>query len=147
MHTGPLEAFVLSGPPGFGEPVEAPALVSSQGFSARYDLDHTTGTISREAHELYGESVAGRVLVVSTAKGGTATGWRLLDLRARGTAPAALIFRRTNPVMVQGAVLAGIPIMHRLEPDPVTAIATGDLVRLVPAEGRVEIRAQRAAPR
>ena len=131
--------LILSGPPGFGEAVEAEALVTSDGFSARYDLDHTTGVISREAHQLYGQSLVGKVLVVSTAKGGTATGWRLFDLVERGTAPAALVFRRTNPVMVQGAVMAGIPIMHRLEPDPVEAIASGDLVRLLPADGRIEV--------
>ena len=130
---------MLSGPAGFGAPVDGEALVSSHGFSARYDLDHTTGVVSRESHDLYGQSVVGKILVVSTAKGGTATGWRLLDLVSRGTAPSALIFRRTNPVMVQGAVLAGIAIMHRLEPDPVEVLATGDLLHLLPAEGRVEV--------
>jgi predicted aconitase with swiveling domain len=138
--------LVLSGPPGFGAPVDGEALVSTHGFSARYDLDHTTGIISRESHDLYGQSVAGKVLVVSTAKGGTATGWRLLDLVARGTAPSALIFRRTNPVMVQGAVLAAIAIMHRLEPDPIDAVATGDLLHLVPAEGRVEVAPRGGRP-
>jgi phosphomecalonate degydratase small subunit len=138
--------LVLSGPPGFGAPVDGVALVSSHGFSARYDLDHTTGVISRESHELYGQSVADKVLVVSSAKGGTATGWRLLDLVSRGTAPRALIFRRTNPVMVQGAVLAGIPIMHRLEPDPIEVVATGDLLHLVPAEGRVEVEPRGGRP-
>jgi uncharacterized protein len=141
---GRASHLVLYGPPGFGAPVDGQALVSVDGFSARYDLDHTTGVISRESHELYGQSVVGRILVVSTAKGGTATGWRLLDLVSRGTAPRALIFRRTNPVMVQGAVLAGIPIMHRLAPDPLDVLATGDLLRLVPSEGRVEV--DRARP-
>lgn len=131
--------LVLRGPPGFGAAVEAEALVSSEGFSARYDLDHTTGVISREAHELYGESLVGKVLVVATAKGGTATGWRLFDLVERGTAPAALVFRRTNPVMVQGAVMAGIPIMHLLDPDPTEALSTGDRIRMMPAEGRIEV--------
>ena len=140
---GPL---VLSGPPGFGAPVRGEALVSMQGFSARYDLDHKTGVISRESHDLYGQSVVGRILVVSTAKGGTATGWRLLDLVSRGTAPSGLIFRRTNPVMVQGAVLAAIAIMHLLEPDPLEALATGDLLRLVPAEGRVEVESRGGRP-
>ena len=138
-----MSGLVLSGPPGFGAPVDGEALVSTQGFSARYDLDHTTGVISRESHELFGLSVVGRILVVSTAKGGTATGWRLLDLVARGTAPSALIFRRTNPVMVQGAVLADIAIMHRLEPDPLEVLATGDLLHVVPAAGRVEVEPRR----
>jgi predicted aconitase with swiveling domain len=138
--------LVLSGPPGFGAPVDGEAVVSTQGFSARYDLDHTTGLISRESHDLYGQSVVGKILVVSTAKGGTATGWRLLDLVSRGTAPSALIFRRTNPVMVQGAVLASIAIMHLLEPDPVEVLATGDRLHLVPAEGRVEVESRGGRP-
>ncbi len=77
------ERLVLRGPAGYGEAIEAEALVSSDGFSARYYLDHTTGVISREAHELYGQSLVGKVLVVSTAKGGTATGWRLADPELR----------------------------------------------------------------
>jgi hypothetical protein len=40
--------------------------------------------------------------------------------------------------MVQGAVLANIAIMHRLEPDPLDVLSTGDLLHLVPAEGRIE---------
>jgi uncharacterized protein len=133
------DALVLHGPPGFGPTVEAEAIVAPDGFSARYDLDHTTGVISREAHTLYGRSIAGRALVTTTGKGGTATGWRLLDLVARGTAPAALVFRRANPVMVQGAVLAGIPIVHALEPDPLEAIASGSLIRVDPRVGQVTV--------
>jgi uncharacterized protein len=133
---GPL---ILTGPPGIGPEIEAEALVTPDGFSARYDLDHLTGVISREAHSLYGVSIVGKVLVTTSAKGGTATGWRLLDLVERGTAPAGLIFRRTNPVMVQGAALAGLAILHELEPDAVASIASGDTVRMMPASGRVEI--------
>jgi predicted aconitase with swiveling domain len=129
----------LRGPVGFGDVVEAAALVSTDAFSARYDLDHDTGVISRESHDLYGQSIAGRILVVPTAKGGTATGWRLLDLHSKGLAPAGLLLRTTNPVLVQGAVFAGIPILHELSPDPVTTIETGQLLRLVPWEGRVDI--------
>jgi predicted aconitase with swiveling domain len=128
----------LNGAAGFGNVVEARALVSFDAFSARYDLDHATGVISRESHDLCGQSIAGKILVVPTAKGGTATGWRLLDLQSRGLAPAGLLLRTTNPVLVQGAVFAGIPIMHELQPDPVTSIETDQLLRLIPAEGRVE---------
>lgn len=130
---------VLAGPAGVGGPVEGEALVSTQGFNARYDLDRTRGVFSRPAHDLYGQSCAGKIVVFAAAKGGIATSWALLDLKARGLAPAALIFRETNPVVVQGAVLADIPLVHRLDPDPVTTIRTGDWVRVVPEAGRVEI--------
>lgn len=131
--------MTFTGPVGYGDIIEALALVSGDAFSARYDLDHDTGVISRESHDLYGQSIAGRILVMPTAKGGTATGWRLLDLRGKGLAPAGLLLRTTNPVLVQGAVFAGIPIMHELNPDPVTTIQTGQPLRLVPGEGRVEV--------
>jgi predicted aconitase with swiveling domain len=122
-----------------GEVVEGEALVSSEGFSARYDLDRTTSRISRASHPLFGRSIAGKVLVCPVAKGGFATSWALHDLRARGLAPAALIFGWANPVMVQGAVLAGLALMDQLTPDPVATIATGDWVRVDPRAGRVEV--------
>jgi predicted aconitase with swiveling domain len=63
-------------------------------------------------------------------------------------APAGVLFGRTNPVMIQGPVLAGIPAMHRVSPDPFTVLSTGDRVRMCPGRGRVELIARRdgAAP-
>jgi predicted aconitase with swiveling domain len=131
--------IVLTGHPGVGDVVEGEALVSPDGFSTRYDLDRTTGVISRESHALYGKSIAGRVFVCPLAKGGFATSWALLDLKSRGLAPAAMIFGWANPVMVQGAVLAGVAIMDQLTPNPMQVIRTGDWVRVDPKAGRVEV--------
>jgi predicted aconitase with swiveling domain len=41
--------------------------------------------------------------------------------------------------MVQGCILAGIPIMHELTPDPVTTLRTGDRVRVDPGAGTVTV--------
>jgi predicted aconitase with swiveling domain len=136
--------LVLRGHAGVGADVEAEALVCPDNFSARYDVNRRTGVFSRETHALYGVSLVGKVCVFNTAKGGVATAWALLDMRQRGVAPAALIFRAANPIMVQGAVLAGIALLDRLDPDPLATIRTGDLVRIRPREGVVEVlRAQR----
>lgn len=131
--------MVLRGPAGVGAVVEGEALVSHHAFSARYDVDRDRGVFSREAHDLYGHSLAGKILVCTTAKGGIATSWMLLDMVQRGTAPLAILFQTTNPVMVQGAVLAGVAMLHRLDPDPVATIRTGDRIRVDPAAGTVEI--------
>ncbi len=136
---GAVPDAVLRGHPGVGPTVEGDALVSGHGFSARYDLNRKTGHFSRETHDLYGESVVGRILVHPTAKGGVATAWALLDMRRRGTAPKAILFGRTNPIMVQGAALADVAMLHRLDPDPVAAIRTGDRLRVDPAAGTVEV--------
>ncbi len=139
MERRPRRALILRGRPGFSPRVEGEVLVSRHGFSARYDLDRGTGIFSREAHDLYGQSLVGKVGVFTTAKGGVATAWALLDMKARGVAPKALLFGTTNPIMVQGAVLAGIPILHRLTPDPTRTLRTGDRVRVDPARGRVTV--------
>jgi predicted aconitase with swiveling domain len=124
---------------GFGSPLEGPALVTTDGFSARYDLNPATGVITRRSHPLYGESVVGRILVTAFAKGGVATSWRLLDLVDRGTAPAALVFGVVNPVMVQAAVFAGLPIVHGVPNDVLKTMRTGDRLRLLPDERQIEV--------
>lgn len=134
-----MDALVLHGPPGFGPAVEGEVLVASDGFSPRYDLDRTTGEISRRGHSAEGRNIRGKILVISAPKGGVAAGWAFYDLKSRGLAPAALVCRTTNTVFVQGCVLAGIPIVHRLEPDPVQALSTGDRVRVEPAQGRIVV--------
>jgi len=136
---------LLKGPAGFGRVIEAEALVSTEAFSPRYDLDRATGEISRKGHAIEGRIIAGKILVVPAAKGGVAAGWAFYDLQARGIAPAALICSTTNPVFVQGCVLAGIGIMHRLEPDPLGTLQTGDLLRMDPGAGTVTILRRPAA--
>jgi predicted aconitase with swiveling domain len=133
------ERIVLRGPRGVGPAVEGEALVAADAFSARYDLNRTTGVFSRQTHALYGKSLVDKVCVFTTAKGGVATAWALYEMKSRGVAPKALLFQTTNPIMVQGAVLAGLPLMHRLAPDPVATIKTGDWVRVDPQQGLVEI--------
>ena len=134
------DEIVLRGHPGIGPVVEGEALVSRHGFSARYDVNRKTGVFSRESHDLYGRSVVGKILVHPTAKGGVATAWALLDMKAHGTAPLAILFGLANPIMAQGAALADLALMDRLEPDPVEAIETGDWVRVDPAAGTVTVR-------
>lgn len=131
--------LVLQGPPGYGPTVEGEVLVSRHGFNARYDMDRRGGTFSRPSHDLHGQRYTDRILVFTTAKGGVATSWALHDLVGKGIAPKAVVFSAANPIVCQGAVFAGLPILHRLQPDPVEALQTGDWVRLLPAEGRIEV--------
>lgn len=134
-----MNAQCLQGPPGCGPAVEGIAIVSRQGFNARYDLDRERGVFSRPGHDLLGASPAGLIYVFSTPKGGIATSWALLDLKERGLAPIGLVCRRANPVVVQGAVLAGLPLLDRLDADPVEVLRSGDRVRLDPARGTLHI--------
>ena len=122
-----------------GDVVEGEALVSMEGFSPRYDLDRLTGEISRPGHAIEGENIAGKILFFPTAKGGIAAGWAFYDLASKDIAPKAIVFGKTNPVMVQGAVFAGITITEGWSEDPSVVFQTGDTVRVDPQRKRVEL--------
>jgi uncharacterized protein len=115
-----------------GRKVRASALVASDGFSARYDLDRIRGTFSRPEHKLAGQSYHGRVLVLDAAKGGVATAWMLYEMKARNVMPAALVLNRVNPIMVQGAALADFTMICGFDCDITKAIANGAEVEIDP---------------
>ena len=123
----------------YGTVVEGEAAVSTEGFSPRYDLDRWSGIISRPGHALEGVNIRDKILFTPSAKGGIAAGWAFYDLKGKGIAPKAFIFGVTNPVMVQGAVFAGITITEGWSPDPLTLIRTGDLVRVDPQRKTIEV--------
>ncbi len=122
-----------------GPVVEGEALVSTEGFSPRYDLDRWTGEISRPGHAIEGENIKDKILFFPTAKGGIAAGWAFYDIKTKGIAPKAFIFGVTNPVMVQGAVFAGITITEGWSQNPVGLIRTGDVVRVDPSAKKIEV--------
>ena len=124
---------------GIGPAVEGEALVARDNFSARYDLDRKAGVFSRPSHALAGQSYNGRILVLDQAKGGVATAWMLRDMKERGIVPLALVFNRVNPILAQGAAFAGVALVDRFEADVTNLFRTGDLLRVDPAAGRVEI--------
>ena len=130
---------VLRGPAGIGGIVKGEVLVSTQGFNARYDLDREAGTFSRPEPDLFGQDFRGRSLVFGGAKGGIATSCAIYDLKRRGMAPLGLVFRRANPVVAQGCTLAELPLLDRLEPDPVTSPSSGEYVRLNPDRGELVV--------
>lgn len=122
-----------------GPSAQGEALISSKPFSPRYDIDQQKGTFSRPGHPLEGRSFANKILFFSGVMGGIMGGWVFFELRSRGLAPAALVFGRTNPVMVQGAILAEIPILDGIDPSALEAIQDGDVVRVDPESLQVKI--------
>ncbi|MDE0810851.1 MAG: DUF126 domain-containing protein [Alphaproteobacteria bacterium] len=125
---------------GIGAVVTGEALVASDNFSARYDLDRVKGVFSRPQHALAGRSYKDKILVMNTAKGGVATAWMLYEMKARGIVPKAILFNAANTILAQGAALADLALCDRFEDgDVTTLIKTGETVTVYPAEGRVVI--------
>jgi predicted aconitase with swiveling domain len=125
---------------GIGPDVAGKALVAKDGFSARYDLDRIKGVFSRPEHKLSGESYSGRILVLDAAKGGVASAWMLYEMAARKIVPAALVLNNVNPIMVQGAALAGMTLISGFDEDITLAIANGADIEIEPGGDRPLIR-------
>jgi uncharacterized protein len=129
-------------PQAFGPVVEAPLLVNPTPFSARYDLDRAAGMISRDDHPLRGQSVIGKILLSPRVQGGVAAAWALLTMAKRGVGVAALVFGELNPVMVQGAVTAGVSIGAGIDPGIFDELATGTVVRFDPSSRTLSTRSR-----
>jgi len=122
-----------------GPAVSGEALVARDGFSARYDLDRARGTFSRPTHKLAGQSYAGRILVLDTAKGGVASAWMLHEMASRGVAPLALVFNSVNPILVQGAAFADIAMLAGFDGDITSLVPNGARLALDPSRHLLKI--------
>ena len=136
----PVTIFELQCHKGVGPNVEGRALVTEDDFSARYDLNRIKGIFSRPQHGLAGQSYVGRILVFNNVKGGVASAWMLHEMKNRNLAPAAILFNRANPIIVQGAQLANITLCDRFQSGDITQLVkTGDVVKVFPLEGVVTV--------
>lgn len=123
----------------FGSPVEGEAVVIRGGFSPRYHLNRETGCFSLPGHELDGEKVTGKILFCDYARGGVAAGWALNALKEMGIAPIAIIFIRSNPVMVQGSIFANITIADGISQEDFNEIQSMDWVQIDPSQNQLII--------
>ena len=125
---------------GTGNTVTGEALVASDNFSARYDLDRIQGVFSRPSHKLYGQSYKDKILILNAAKGGVATAWMLRDMIARNITPQALVLNAANPIMAQGAAFAGLTMIDRFDIDITCAVPNGATVTVIPETGDLIVR-------
>lgn len=118
---------------------EGLALVSSQPISFFGGLDPDSGIVVERGHELEGERVTGRVLVFPRGKGSTVGSYVIYAMKRKGTAPAAIVNVETEPIIASGCVLAEVPLVDKLDRNPVEVIRTGNFVRVLADKGIVEV--------
>ena len=104
-----------------------PALVTGQAISFLGNVNPETGVVVDPAHELFGERIAGKVLIFPVGKGSTVGSYVIYQLQKRGLAPAAMINLISEPIVAVGAVISGIPLVDRV-PEDVLRIKSGTIV-------------------
>lgn len=118
---------------------EGQALVSSKPISFLGGVNPDTGVIVERGHDLEGLCIAGRVLVFPRGKGSTGGSWIILRLTENKVAPKAIINVETEPIVAVGAIISKIPLIDKLDKNPIEAIRTGDFVKVDANVGSVTI--------
>ena len=125
---------------GYGE---GEALVSHEPVCF-YLTDPKTGVVREKTHELFGKTVSNRVLVFPSGKASSVVQIDgLFKLVQNGLAPRAMIVKDVETVLVVSAFIAKVPLVDRLERDPLEVIGTGDFVRVDADKGLVVIAAKK----
>ncbi|HIP25911.1 MAG TPA: DUF126 domain-containing protein, partial [Archaeoglobus profundus] len=85
------------------------------------------------------ENISNKIFVFPTGRGSTVGTYILLRMKKKGTAPKAIINVETEPIIAVGAIIAGIPLMDKLEINPLKIIKSGEWVKVNALEGWIEI--------
>jgi len=88
-----------------------PALVSKERISFLGTVDSRTGMVADPGHQLFGQCIAGKVLIFPGGKGSTVGSYVIYQLQKRGLAPAAMVNMKTEPIVAVGAIISGIPLV------------------------------------
>jgi len=131
--------MILRGRKVMGGYAEGEALVSVEPVSFYGGVDPVTGCVTEPGHCCCGENITGKVFVFPTGKGSTVGSYVIYRMKKLGTAPAAIINVETEAILATGCVISDIPLVDKLDKDPLKVIENGMKVRVKADEGIVEI--------
>jgi predicted aconitase with swiveling domain len=111
-----------------GGHAEGEAFVLDAPFSLIGDFDPETGKFAVEGHPLFGKSLANKILVCPTGKGGTIAPFIAYQAWKNGTAPAAVLCHKADPILCESALTINIPVLDSFDLNPVENIKAGQFV-------------------
>ena len=121
-------------------------MVTSESISFWGGVDPATGAINDPRHELFGQSVAGKVLAFPYGKGSSTGSLIMLELVRVDKAPAAILNMRTEPILATGPIVAEhfygkkMPIIS-LDASSFRKLKTGQSVTVNATENYIVIHA------
>ena len=123
---------------------EGEVLTTSQPISFWGGVDPATGLINDSRHELFNQSVSGKVLVFPFGKGSSTGSLIILELARVNKSPAAIVNVRTEPILATGPIVCKhfydkeIPIIS-LDEKSFQMLQTGQQVTVNATEGFIVI--------
>jgi predicted aconitase with swiveling domain len=105
-----------------------------------YLVEPETGVVVEKNHDIEGKSIAGKILVMPSGKGSSvvqADG--LYKLAQNDKAPKAMIIEHADTVLVTGAIIMEIPMVHKVEAKFYKTVLDGDVVSLDADNGIIRL--------
>lgn len=107
-------------------------IVKVDALSFYGEVDPERGVIMADGRE-----IADRVLVIGRSRGSTVGSYILYALKYYGKAPQAIVMRRSEPIVIVGALLAGIPLYEGLTGEAYAALEDG-MCAIIDEDGTLE---------
>jgi predicted aconitase with swiveling domain len=146
MSGGNAVARTLIGRSVVAGSAEGVAVVSRQPLSFWGGLSPRTGEIIDRRHERSGTIVAGKVFVFPQGKGSSTGSAVLMEGIKAGTAPAAIVNVKVDPILALGAIVAD-ELYHKTVPVVVLSQEDFDTIRegdhlTINLDGTIEVGAR-----
>ncbi len=89
------------------------------------------GDVDPEKGVLYdGRTIVNKILVARKSRGSTVGSYVIYSLKLHGKAPKAILLGRSEPIVIAGAVLAGIPLYNGLPEDFFKIVSDGAKIKV-----------------
>ena len=131
--------IILRGRKVIGGMAEGEAVVTKEPVSFLGGVNPDKGMVVERGHEVEGQCITGKIFVFPHGKGSTAGPYILYALAKRKTGPAGMINVEAEPIIAVGAAMGNIPLVDRLDKNPLEVISTGDYVKIDGDKGVVEV--------
>jgi len=109
---------------------EGEAIVSREAVCF-YLCDPETGELLDKNHHLKGQSLANKILLLTSGKCSSVVQLDgLFQMKEKNNLPLGIIVMDAEPVLVSSVYVVEIPLVDRVEEDPYTVIKDGDWVEI-----------------
>lgn len=108
---------------------EGEALVTKQAINFLAMIDLKSGIVKAENHELYGKSIANKILVFSNTAGSSVGAYSIYALKMNNVSPKAMICNKADITTASGCAIANIPLADKPSAD-IFAIKSGAKVKV-----------------
>lgn len=121
------------------------AIVSSTPFGFFGGVNPTTGIVIDKWHELFGQSISGKIFIYPEGRGSTVGAAIMLELARSGFAPAAIINVNVETITAAGGLLAkkfydtDIPIVDGISMEDLRSIKQGTIVEVNGETGQIVV--------